>query len=102
MPTTQDGDQQSPTAPDDSAPLVVGWARADRQARASGGEVLGVHAVDELPELLDDLVGHGLGRQRGGLVEDLLGDEDAAPDPHGEGDGVGRPARHHPDLAGGR
>ena len=51
--------------------------------------------VDELPELLDHLLGLllvGL-LDPAGLVEDVLLGEDRRPDPDGEGDGVGRAAR---------
>src|SRR5690606_6312878 len=72
--------------------------------RWSGGEVLGVDVVDELPELLDHLLGLllvGL-LDPAGLVEDLLLGVDRRADADGQRDGIRRPARHRPDLAVGR
>src|SRR5690606_11679687 len=68
---------------------------------ASGREVLGVHVVDELAELLDHLLGLllvGL-LDAPGLVEDLLLGVDRRPDADGQGDGVGRAAGHRAHLA---
>src|SRR5512138_3781149 len=77
--------------------------RVNARSRAtwSGGEVLGVHVVDELPELLDHLLGLllvGL-LDPAGLIEDLLLGVDRRPDADGQRDGVRRPAGHRPDLA---
>src|SRR5690349_18707395 len=87
------------------APEASRTAPARRETRrpwrrpwwALAGEVFGVHRVDELLELLDDLVGVlgrlVLGGVRG-LVEDALAAEDRRAGASGEGDGVGRTARH--------
>ena len=67
----------------------------DRPVAGSGGEVLGVHPVDELPELLDDSLraprrrSSTVGRPRRAR---LLG-VDRRAGPGGQGDGVGRAAR---------
>src|ERR687894_1716995 len=72
--------------------------------RRSGGEVLGIHVVDELAELLDHLLRLLLVGlfDPAGLVEHVLLREDRRADADGERDGVGRAARHRAHLALGR
>src|SRR3546814_11703852 len=78
--TAPPGARRTPTSS-----LTRRWPSADipdrrpEQARGSAGEVVGVHLVDELPELLHYLFGHALAGCPGALVEDTpLGEHGSA------------------------
>src|SRR4051794_26887366 len=100
-----------PAPPGGTTPMELRHCRPRPGVRQRSGacatgrlpEVVGVDLLDELPELVDDLLLLlGLPRHRvGGVVEDLGAGEDRRVDPHGEGDGVGGPARHPPGLVAG-
>src|SRR3546814_6787189 len=66
----------------------------------SSGEVVGVHLVDELPELLHYLFGHALAGCPGGLVEDTLLGEHGGAVAHRDGHGVGGAGRDRVHVAG--
>src|SRR5215207_6919398 len=65
-----------------------------RTESGSEREVLGVHVIDERPELLDHLLGLFLVGllDPSRLLEHVFLGEDRRPDADGERDGVGRPA----------
>src|SRR6266540_4375300 len=69
-----------------------------RPAPARLREVLGVHVLQELPELLH-LMLLVVADHDGGLGEDVLVREDGNVDPDREGDGVGGPRRDLVALA---
>src|SRR5438105_1798083 len=85
----------------DSTPADPAWSTGPWRARTElvSAEVLGVHLVDELPELVHDLLlllllDLGLDLPGGGLVEHRLGGVDRGIDADRERDGVGWAARH--------
>src|SRR4029453_4010158 len=64
-------------------------------------EVFGIHVVDEIAELLDDLLRLLLGGllARAALLGAVVLGKDRGADAYGQGDGVGGPARHGTHLA---
>src|SRR3546814_14166180 len=99
--TAPPGARRTPTSS-----LTRRWPSADipdrrpEQARGSAGEVVGVHLVDELPELLHYLFGHALAGCPGGRVEDTLLGEHGGAVAHRDGHGVGGAGREPVHVAG--